>query len=185
MHQPLLRRLFPRHAPTVLAAITPLAAGLLVSLAGCAGGQLGASDEDLSAARAAFTEGADLFVEKCAGCHGSKGQGSERGPSVIGIGALPVYPADHDRSTNSAFSDPQTLEDEARARPAGTPSRPPFRTAADVYDFVSSEMPPDSAGSLSDQDYWSILSFLLAAHGIDLPDRGVNANSAASIKLKR
>ena len=129
--------------------------------------------------------GADLFAQNCAGCHGSKGEGSERGPSVIGIGALPVYPSDHDRSTNSAFSDPQTLEDEARARPAGTPSRPPFRTAADVYGYVSSEMPPDSAGSLSDQEYWSILSFLLAAHGIDLPDRGVNANNAASIELKR
>jgi mono/diheme cytochrome c family protein len=166
---------------------TPAVGGavLIASLTGCAGGQLGASDEDLSTARSAFTQGADVFTASCAGCHGERGEGGERGPGVIGLGALPVYPSDHDRATNSAFSDPQTLEEEARVRPAGTPSRPPFRTADDVFKYVSSEMPEGSPGSLSDQENWAVLSFMLAAHGVELPDNGVNSNNAASIKLKR
>ena len=100
-------------------ALAGLALALLSSPAGCAGGQLGAGSEDLSAARAAFSEGASVFAQQCAGCHGGRGEGTERAPSVIGIGALPVYPSDHNRATNAAFSDPRTLEEEARARPAG------------------------------------------------------------------
>jgi mono/diheme cytochrome c family protein len=181
MPTPLLRPLSRRLASVALTAAT-----LTISLGGCAGGQLGASDEALSEARSDFTQGADLFSAKCAGCHGARGEGSERGPAVIGLGALPVYPSDHDRATNSAFSDPQTLEEEARARPAGAPSRPPFRTASDVYGYISAEMPlpKDAVGSLAEQEYWAILSFMLAAHGVELPDNGVNANNAASIKVK-
>ena len=164
-----------------------LALGVLGVLVGCAGGQLGATDENISSARSAFAEGADLFTKSCAGCHGGRGEGSERGPGVIGIGALPVYPSDHDRATNSAFSDPQTLEEEARARPAGAPSRPPFRTAADLQSYVCSAMPlpKENVGSLSDGECWAIVSFMLAAHGVELPANGLNANNAATIKIKR
>lgn len=154
-------------------------------IAGCAGAQLGASDETLAAARTAHTEGAELFATHCASCHGEKGEGTERGPSVIGLGALPVYPSDHDRATNSAFSDPQTLEEESRARPAGAPSRNPFRTAADVHAYVSKEMPmPKNAqGSLAADEYWSITSFMLAAHGAAVPQGGLNASNAASVRI--
>jgi mono/diheme cytochrome c family protein len=182
MPHALLRHLLRRFVPVGLTL-----GALSISLAGCAGGQLGAGEENLSAARSAFAEGSDLFTKNCAGCHGSRGEGSERGPGIIGLGALPVYPSDHDRATNSAFSDPQTLEEEARVRPAGAPSRPPFRTADDVERYVSTQMPlpKDRVGSLSEQEYWSIVSFVLAAHGVELPDNGVNANNAASVKLKR
>jgi mono/diheme cytochrome c family protein len=174
-----LRQLSCGLAPVGLALV------LLSSPAGCAAGQLGASDENLSSARSAFSDGAKLFSQNCAGCHGGRGEGTERGPAVIGIGALPVYPSDHNKATNAAFSDPRTLEEEARARPAGTPSRPTFKTAAAVQRYVSTSMPLPKAkvGTLSDQEYWAIISFMLKAHGAQIPKNGLNPNNAQSIEL--
>ncbi|MDA8580279.1 cytochrome c [Pontimonas sp.] len=42
------------------------------------------------AAEALVEEGEKLFMANCASCHGMSGEGSEAGPSVIGVGALSV-----------------------------------------------------------------------------------------------
>lgn len=38
-----------------------------------------------------LAEGEELFNESCATCHGTSGQGTERGPSLIGVGAASVH----------------------------------------------------------------------------------------------
>lgn len=152
----------------------------------CGASHLGASEANLVQAKAAAAEGGEVFSAHCAGCHGERGEGTERGPAVIGAGALPTYPGDHNRATNSAFSDPQALEEEARARPAGAPSRDPFRTAADLHRYVSQEMPlpRKRAGSLAAAEYWSVVSFMLVAHGVAVPEGGVDAANATAVPLK-
>ena len=46
-------------------------------------------------------------------------------------------------------------------------------------------MPPAEAArtSLSAEDYWAIVNFMLVAHGVQLPPEGVTANNASSVKL--
>jgi S-disulfanyl-L-cysteine oxidoreductase SoxD len=93
-------------------------------------------------------QGQTLYVNNCAKCHGDAGQGTDKGPRVVGLkeGALPLDP------------------------PAGRKYRKSrFVTVADVAGFVVSNMPPGNAGSLTNDEYWAILAFDLHANGIDLP----------------
>jgi cytochrome c len=93
-------------------------------------------------------QGQTLYVNNCAKCHGDAGQGTDKGPRVVGIkdGALPLDP------------------------PAGRKYRKNrFVTVADVAGFVVANMPPGNAGSLTNDEYWAILAFDLHANGIDLP----------------
>jgi len=155
--------------------------------AACGATQLGATDANLATARAGSTRGADLYAAHCAGCHGERGEGTGRAPSVIGVGALPVYPSDHSRAANSAFSDPQSQEEESRARPAGAPSREPFRTAADLERYLAAEMPlpKEKVGTLTKDEYWSVVTFMLLAHGVAVPEGGVTPANAASVPIRK
>lgn len=155
--------------------------------AACGTAQLGATDANLASARVGATQGADLYGAHCASCHGARGEGTGRAPAVLGVGALPVYPSDHSRATNSAFADPQSQEEESRARPAGAPSREPFRTAADLQRYLAAEMPlpKEKVGTLTAEEYWSLVTFMLIAHGVDVPEGGANAANGATVPLRR
>jgi cytochrome c len=109
------------------------------------------------------TLGQKLYGEKCASCHGNSGEGN-RAPAVVGLskGALPLDP-------------PAT----AKAR------KQQFKTVADVADFVVKTMPPDSPGSLSQDEYWSILAFDLKANGIDLGDKKLDGALAPTLTIPR
>jgi cytochrome c len=129
------------------------------ALSSCARGALGrgASTEALDSARASAPQGATVFEQECAVCHGKRGQGTAAVPAVMGGGAL---------TKNS---------DE----------RPAFVTAADVFAYVKREMPlpKNRAGTLSDAEYWSVTDFMLRAHGVDLPDQGLTAENAPRVAL--
>lgn len=93
------------------------------------------------------TAGQKLYGESCAGCHGASGEGTARGPRVVGLdkGALPLDPP-----------------------PTAKVRKTQFRTVADVADFAVKNMPADRPGSLAERDYWSILAFDLKANGVTL-----------------
>ena len=44
----------------------------------------------------------------------------------------------------------------------------PFRSAEDLFQFVSKNMPraPQKPGSLQPEEYWAIINFMLIAHGV-------------------
>jgi S-disulfanyl-L-cysteine oxidoreductase SoxD len=109
------------------------------------------------------TMGQKLYGEKCASCHGDSGEG-KKAPAVVGIakGALPLDP-------------PAT----AKAR------KNQFKTVADIADFVTKTMPPDSPGSLSADEYWAILAFDLKANGIDLGEKKLDATLAPTLTVPR
>lgn len=150
----------------------------------CNSPPLGASDPNLAMAKDKNKTGADLFAQRCAGCHGERGQG-KNGPSLMGAGALPEYPRDKSDSTQ-AFTDPQEIENQVQTRPPGTPSREPFRNAGDLFNYVSKNMPlpSDQVGSLSSDEYWAVVSFILTAHGAAVPEGGVTPQNAASIPIE-
>ncbi len=111
----------------------------------------------MDGARASTPQGATVFEQECAVCHGKRGQGSASVPPVMGGGAL---------ARNS--------ED-----------RPAFASAADVFAYVKREMPlpKNRAGTLSDAEYWSVTDFMLRAHGVELPARGLTPANASNVSL--
>ena len=105
-----------------------------------------------AAATASFADqvaaGQAAYVQHCADCHGSAGEGSKKAPRVVGLkdGALPL--------------DPPAERQFRKTR---------FVTVADVAAFTVANMPPKKGGSLPADQYWAILAFDLHANGIDLP----------------
>ena len=107
--------------------------------------------------------GQQLYGANCASCHGDSGQGSADAPPVVGIdkGALPLDPPS-----------------KAKYRKAQ------FKTVADIAGFVVKNMPPKAPGSLSEEQYWSILAFDLKANGIQL-DQKLDGALAATLNVPR
>lgn len=161
-----------------------LALGGLLGL-GCAATQLGATPAELSQARTQAGAGADVFAHACARCHGQRGEGIGNAPAILGPGSLPEQPRSSSGASGSALTDPQLLQIEAQARPAGAAWRDPFRTAQDLYDFTSTHMPRGNAGALKPADYWAVVSFMLAAQGATLPSGGVGPGTAGAFQIPR
>lgn len=153
--------------------------------AACAATPAGASDANLAQAQQQAALGAKLFDAHCSSCHGDRGQGQAGGPTIIGAGALPTY-SRNDLGASPVTTDPIQLQMRSQTQPPGGASkRIPFRTAADVYQFMSQHMPlpQERAGTLEPKEYWAILNFMLIAHGIDVPEGGVGPGNASTIQL--
>ncbi len=55
----------------------------------------------------------------------------------------------------------------------------------DIAAFVVKSMPGDSPGSLSEDQYWSVLAFDLKANGIDLGDKKLDGALAVTLTIPR
>lgn len=108
------------------------------------------------------SRGAEVYAESCAGCHGENGEGSEGRPKLVGADAIPVEPA-----------------------PSAGARKTQMHSAQDLFAFLKSDMPPIAPGSLADDQYWAIVTYLVQANGADLHGQGVDAKSAPSIKIHR
>ena len=160
-----------------------LLGGLIV--VGCAATQLGATPADLARANDQAKQGATVFANECAKCHGQRGEGSGNTPDVMGPGALPEFPRNTVSASDPASSDPQLLQLEAQARPAGATWRDPFHNAQDLFDFVSTRMPKGNAGKLAKPDYWAVVTFMLSAQGSNLPAGGLGSANAKDTPIPR
>jgi hypothetical protein len=58
-----------------------------------------------------------------------------------------------------------------------------FETAADLVDYVGTNMPRNAPGSLTQDEYFSIVAFDLTEKGIDLKGETLDAANAGSISL--
>lgn len=109
-------------------------------------------------ADAQIAQGKDLYVAKCARCHGDAGQGTAKAPAVVGKDAFPLDP-----------------------RP-GAKRDVQFHTAADVFAWTTKHMPGDAPASLSTEQYLAIFAFDLTANGIKL-DQPLDAAKAQATVL--
>lgn len=107
---------------------------------------------------AQIDQGKQLYVEKCARCHGDAGQGSAKAPPVVGKDAFPEKPR------------------------SGAKRDVDFHTAADVFAWTSKNMPGGAPGSLSTEQYLAIFAFDLTANGVKL-DKPLDAPAAQAIVL--
>ncbi len=152
---------------------------------GCAAMQLGATPAEIAQARGQAEPGANVFASWCAKCHGQRGEGIGAAPAILGPGALPEYPRNVGGPESSALSDPQLLQIEAQARPAGAAWRDPFRNAQNLFDFISTHMPKGRVGDLKPAEQWAVVGFILAAQGASLPAGGIGPANASSIQIPR
>jgi cytochrome c len=110
--------------------------------------------------------GSRVYARQCARCHGARGEGKDaafkglRAPEVIGAGALPLKPR--------AFQQLRQTE---------------FRTAKDVYAFVSATMPADQPAILSAEEYWDVVAFLLEKNGLPADGNPLTDVSSAQLAL--
>lgn len=118
------------------------------------------SAEKTKAGKSQADDGAKLYKQHCASCHGDAGQGTKNAPPVVGKSALPLDP-------------PATA----------TVRKMQFHTAQDVAQFVAKNMPAKKPGSLTTDQYYDILAFDLKANGVDVSKTKIDPMTAAEIKL--
>jgi polar amino acid transport system substrate-binding protein len=144
--------------------MTAIRVSLLVACA------MGLSLTAASSARAFTAEqvdkGREVFRLQCARCHGPDGQGITniyRGmtaPPLIGPTAFPLNPRSYQKMRHFQF-----------------------RTVRDVYEFASAVMPADQPASLSAEDYWNAIAYLLKANGMPINGQMLNEDVAAGMPL--
>lgn len=157
---------------------------LAVVLGACSVVQFGASDTNLANARSRSEPGAQVFERSCATCHGSRGEGRGAVPPIMGPSALSRYPQEsstvisHDPSSAGPPSQPAS-----DLPPSAESGRPELVTAANLHAYLSHHMPKLNRSELSPEDYWAVVTFMLIAHGSEVPKEGVNAENAARVPI--
>lgn len=126
-----------------------LIGSLGLSLLACGGSSSGAKSPAPATLDDQVAMGQKLFGDKCASCHGDKGQGGDKAPALVGAHALEDY-----------------------------------QSAKQVFEYSKKNMPPDKSGSLTDDEYWSIVAFLTKQNGFAIPTL-LTAQNAESVKLSR
>jgi alcohol dehydrogenase (cytochrome c) len=58
-----------------------------------------------------------------------------------------------------------------------------YPTAAQLYDFISKQMPADAPGSLSSREYLNVSAFLLARNGFPAGTTALTTGNAAAVRL--
>jgi mono/diheme cytochrome c family protein len=60
-----------------------------------------------------------------------------------------------------------------------------YKNAREAFDYVRGNMPPDGAGSLSEQEYWAVVAFLVKTNEIPLGDKVLGPAGAGDVKWSR
>lgn len=154
--------------------------------AACTATPPGPSAAHLAQARSRAAQGGVVFERVCASCHGPRGEGLAGAPPILGATALPRYP--RDQAGVQLYQDPQQIQRQAQLRVPGAPSRIELVNALDVYDYLKVHMTmvkkPATVGDLTDDELWSVVTFLLIAQGSDVPVSGISPESAASVLIR-
>lgn len=109
------------------------------------------------------TTGAKVFVENCAVCHGDKLQGNPE----KGIGGDRLLGG---RGTLATKTPIKTVE-----------SYWPYATT--LYDYVKRAMPFNAPGSLSDEDVYSVVAYILSEAKIIKPTDTINAQTLPKVTM--
>lgn len=115
------------------------------------------SGAGLPAGGADARAGAKVYAEKCASCHGPKGEGKPADRLVGGIGTL-------------------TKE---RIRTVG--SYWPYATT--LFDYVRRAMPTTAPMTLTNDEAYAATAYVLALNGIIKDDQVMNAQSLPQVKM--
>jgi len=111
-------------------------------------------------------EGASVFAAKCAGCHGPEGKGTPVAMALVG------------RNPGDAF-DFAAAQDKERTKTVG--NYWPYATT--LYDYVHRAMPFDKPGTLSPNEVYSLVAFILSKNGIIRDDARIDAKTLPAVHM--
>ena len=111
-----------------------------------------------------YQEGARLYAQKCAACHGAKGEGGGIYPQLIGV--------EHTR--DFAFADDPRI-------PKTIGNYWPYATT--IYDYIHRAMPYTAPGSLRPDEAYSLVAYLLAENQVIPRDQVIDARTLPKIKM--
>jgi cytochrome c len=126
---------------------------------------VGPDGEGLPAGRGTVAQGAELYQQKCAQCHGPKGQG---------MGGF--YPAVVGREPREGFPfgrDPKLV------RTVGNY----WSHATTLVDYVRRAMPLTGPGSLSNDEVYALAAWILAANEIIPMDAALDSAAVMAVKM--
>jgi cytochrome c len=111
----------------------------------------------LPAGRGSAGSGRLVYQQKCASCHGERGEGGSGG-HLVGRG--PLTGSDADKTVGNYW---------------------PFATT--LFDFTRRAMPMDAPGSLSPDETYAVTAFLLNLNGIVGADQELDARSLPAVRM--
>jgi len=112
----------------------------------------------LPAGRGSVAQGAALFAQHCAACHGTRGRGASA-EELVG-GSEPLASAYPDKTIGLYW---------------------PYATT--LFDFIRRAKPMLAPGSLSADEVYALTAWLLAADGVIGSDGVLDAASLAAVKM--
>ena len=118
----------------------------------------------LPAGQGTAAAGAAIFGQKCAMCHGPKGEGIDKNPRLIGRAPAPGF----------------VFATDAKA-PKTIGNYWPYATT--LYDYMHRTMPLSAPGSLAPDELYSLTAYLLSENGIIPAGAVMNAQSLPAVKM--
>jgi cytochrome c len=120
----------------------------------------------LPSGRGTAAEGAPIFAAKCAACHGPAGQGTAIAMALVG----------RTRGDSFTFASSQANE---RAKTVG--NYWPYATT--LYDYIRRAMPYDHPGSLTTNEVYSVVAFILARNEIVNENFVIDSSSLPAVRM--
>ena len=120
---------------------------------------VGPEGKELPPGEGTAMAGREVFSLRCAECHGTEGQGADKGEPLVG-GA-------------------QTLTSPKPLKTVG--SYWPYATT--VWDYVSRAMPFDRPGTLTDDQVYAVVAYLLYLNGIVGEEEVINAATLPEVRM--
>jgi cytochrome c len=117
------------------------------------------------------TQGAEVFAAKCAACHGPAGEGQVGAPPA-GVPPAPKLVGRDPRNGFPFGQDPKLVKTVGNYWPYATT----------VFDYVRRTMPLTAPGSLTNNEVYAVVAFLLAQN--EIIDKSVVMDSATLVAVK-
>lgn len=118
----------------------------------------------LPAGEGTAATGAVVYAQKCAVCHGPKGEGIEKNPKLIGREPPPGFAFATDVKA------PKTIGNY-------------WAYSTTLYDYIHRTMPMSAPGSLTPSEVYGVVAYLLAENGIITPTLSIDAKSLPAVKM--
>lgn len=124
-------------------------------------------------------KGAFTYWMRCMVCHGDRGQG-------LALFRASYPKADQNCSSSKCHGGPRpgagfSFPDAPAIEGTGTLAR--FKTALELYDFISTRMPYQAPAALSPDEYWSLVAYLLEQRGTLPAGIQVDARNAGGLAI--
>lgn len=110
-------------------------------------------------------QGAPIYAQKCASCHGDKGQGGLPASAEVLVGAKPWFEKGNPRSVG-----PRTIGNY-------------WPHATSVFDYVRRAMPFDKPGSLTNDEVYAVVSWLLNQNKVIGDNDVMNADTLPKVRM--